>query len=125
MRTVTIHHTVPAVIRRTRQFRHGDVFTLNHTGTQLLSTRWRTIADAVLSPFESIGQQTAGIGRCSHIRVSAARWRHAAAWSYNHLNDTECLQRHALTRAEAADQPVPAVRLATERRESDGRFARR
>ena len=30
-----------------------------------------------------------------------------------------------LTSDEAADQPVPAVRLATERRESDGRFARR
>jgi hypothetical protein len=30
-----------------------------------------------------------------------------------------------LTSEEAADQPAPAVRLATERRESDGRFARR
>ena len=30
-----------------------------------------------------------------------------------------------LTSDEAADQPVPAVRLATERHESDGRFARR
>src|ERR1700758_5029944 len=30
-----------------------------------------------------------------------------------------------LTFDEAADQPAPAVRLATERRESDGRFARR
>jgi hypothetical protein len=30
-----------------------------------------------------------------------------------------------LTSDEAADQPAPAVRLATERRESDGRFARR
>jgi hypothetical protein len=30
-----------------------------------------------------------------------------------------------LTSDEAVDQPAPAVRLATERRESDGRFARR
>src|SRR5258705_4169235 len=30
-----------------------------------------------------------------------------------------------VTSDEAADQPVPAVRLATERHESDGRFARR
>jgi hypothetical protein len=30
-----------------------------------------------------------------------------------------------LTSDEAADPPAPAVRLATERRESDGRFARR
>lgn len=30
-----------------------------------------------------------------------------------------------LTSDEAAGQPAPAVRLATERRESDGRFARR
>ena len=38
LRTVAIHHTVPAVIHRTRQVRHSDVLTLNHTVAQFLST---------------------------------------------------------------------------------------
>jgi hypothetical protein len=61
---------VPAVIRRTRQFRHSDVLTLNHTVPQLLSTGRRITSDTVVS---------------AHSRASAGRPRESISTSSGSL----------------------------------------